>query len=48
LIVHYLERIAGRGVDIGERTISLVSGERIEDTMQQCLERDIDQNEVLS
>jgi phosphate transport system protein len=38
LIVHYLERIADHGVDIGERTIFLVSGERIEDAMQQYLE----------
>ncbi len=43
LIVHYLERIADHGVDIGERTIFLVSGERIEDAMQQYLERNIDQ-----
>jgi phosphate transport system protein len=45
LIVHYLERIADHGVDIGERTIFLVSGERIEDAMQQYFERTIDQNE---
>jgi phosphate transport system protein len=45
LIVHYLERIADHGVDIGERTIFLVSGERIEDAMQQYLERNIDQEE---
>ena len=45
LIVHYLERIADHGVDIGERTIFLVSGERIEDAMQQYLERNIDQDE---
>ena len=38
LIVHYLERIADHGVDIGERTIFLVSGERIEDAMQQYLD----------
>jgi phosphate transport system protein len=48
LIVHYLERIADHGVDIGERTIFLVSGERIEDAMQQYLERNVDQNEGLS
>jgi phosphate transport system protein len=48
LIVHYLERIADHGVDIGERTIFLVSGERIEDAMQQYLERNIDQGEGLS
>src|SRR5918992_740718 len=41
LIVHYLERIADHGVDIGERTIFLVSGERIEDAMQQYLEREL-------
>ena len=45
LIVHYLERIADHGVDIGERTIFLVSGERIEDAMQQYLERNIEQDE---
>ena len=45
LIVHYLERIADHGVDIGERTIFLVSGERIEDAMQQYLERNIDREE---
>src|SRR5918995_1356216 len=45
LIVHYLERIADHGVDIGERTIFFVSGERIEDAMQQYLERNIDQEE---
>jgi phosphate transport system protein len=46
LIVHYLERIADHGVDIGERTIFLMSGERIEDAMQQYLERNIDQDGV--
>jgi phosphate transport system protein len=45
LIVHYLERIADHGVDIGERTIFLASGERIEDAMQQYLERNMGQNE---
>ena len=48
MIVHYLERIADHGVDFGERTIFLVSGERIEDAMQQYLERNVDQNEGLS
>ena len=43
LIVHYLERISDHGVDIGERTIFLVSGERIEDAMKQYLERNEDQ-----
>ena len=42
LIVHYLERIADHGVDIGERTIFLVSGERIEDAMQQYLRRNME------
>jgi phosphate transport system protein len=42
LIVHYLERISDHGVDIGERTIFLVSGERIEDAMQQYLDRNVD------
>ena len=45
LIVHYLERISDHGVDIGERTIFLVSGERIEDTMQQYLDRNVDYGE---
>ena len=42
LIVHYLERISDHGVDIGERTIFLVTGERIEDAMQQYLDRNVD------
>ena len=46
LIVHYLERISDHGVDIGERTIFLVSGERIEDAMQQYLERNADQGGI--
>jgi phosphate transport system protein len=41
LIVHYLERIADHGVDIGGRTVFLVTGERIESAMQQYLERDL-------
>jgi phosphate transport system protein len=41
LIVHYLERISDHGVDIGELTIFLVSGERIESAMQQYLDRDL-------
>src|SRR5215210_2240861 len=45
LMVHYLERISDHGVDVGERTIFLVSGERIEDAMQQYLERNIDREE---
>jgi phosphate transport system protein len=46
LIVHYLERIADHGVDIGERTIFLVTGERIEDAMSQYLERNIEQDGI--
>jgi phosphate transport system protein len=46
LIVHYLERIADHGVDIGERTIFLVTGERIEDAMRQYLERNIEQDGI--
>ena len=42
LIVHYLERIADHGVDIGGRTVFLVTGERIEDAMRQYLDRDVD------
>jgi phosphate transport system protein len=39
LIVHYLERIADHGVDIGGRTVFLVTGERIEGAMRQYRER---------
>src|SRR5215212_2025591 len=42
LIVHYLERISDHGVDIGERTIFLVSGERIEEAMQLYLDRNVE------
>ena len=42
LMVHYLERIADHGVDIGGSTVFLVTGERIEDAMQQYLQRNID------
>jgi phosphate transport system protein len=41
LIVHYLERIADHGVDIGGRTVFLVTGERIEGAMQQYLDREL-------
>ena len=44
LIVHYLERISDHGVDIGGSTVFLVTGERIEDAMQQYLQRNIDQD----
>ena len=40
LIVHYLERISDHGVDIGGRTAFLLTGGRIEDAMQQYLDRD--------
>src|SRR5918995_1507865 len=43
LIVHYLERISDHGVDIGGRTVFLVTGERIESAMRQYLDRDIDE-----
>jgi phosphate transport system protein len=42
LIVHYLERISDHGVDIGGSTVFLITGERIEDAMQQYLRRNID------
>jgi phosphate transport system protein len=42
LIVHYLERISDHGVDIGGSTVFLVTGERIEDAMQQYLQRNIE------
>jgi phosphate transport system protein len=41
LIVHYLERIADHGVDIGGRTVFLVTGERIESAMRQYLDREL-------
>lgn len=41
LMVHYLERIADHGVDIGGRTVFLVTGERIESAMQQYINRDL-------
>jgi phosphate transport system protein len=40
LIVHYLERIADHGVDVGASTVFLITGERIEDAMQQYVDRD--------
>jgi phosphate transport system protein len=42
LMVHYLERIADHGVDIGGSTVFLITGERIEDAMQEYLQRNID------
>ncbi|WP_047864613.1 phosphate signaling complex PhoU family protein [Rubrobacter aplysinae] len=41
LIVHYLERISDHGVDIGGRTVFLVTGERMESAMRQYLDRDL-------
>jgi len=41
LIVHYLERTADHGVDIGGSTVLLVTGERMEDAMQQYMDRDL-------
>src|ERR671911_157899 len=41
LMVHYLERISDHGVDIGGSTGFLITGERIEDAMQQYLDRDM-------
>src|SRR5918999_4214843 len=41
LLVHYLERIADHGVDIGGHTVFLVTGERIESAMRQYLDRDL-------
>ena len=38
LMVHYLERISDHGVDIGGSTVFLITGERIEDAMQQYLD----------
>jgi len=43
LTVHYLERIADHGVDIGGRTVFLVTGERMESAMRQYRDRKIDQ-----
>ena len=45
LTVHYLERIADHGVDIGGSTVFLVTGQRIEDAMRQYLERDINRDD---
>jgi len=41
LTVHYLERIADHGVDIGGLTVFLTTGERIEDAMQQYMDREV-------
>ena len=39
LIVHYLERISDHGVDIGGSSVFLVTGERIEEAMQEYIDR---------
>jgi len=41
LMVHYLERIADHGVDIGADTVFLVTGEHIESAMRRYMERDL-------
>jgi phosphate transport system protein len=41
LMVHYLERISDHGVDVGGSAVFLVTGQRIEDAMQQYLDRDL-------
>jgi phosphate transport system protein len=43
LVVHYLERIADHGVDIGGRTVFLVTGERVEDVMRQYRKRHLEE-----
>ena len=45
LMVHYLERIADHGVDLGERTVFLVTGERMESAMRQYRDRDLNVDE---
>ena len=45
LMVHYLERIADHGVDVGGRTVFLVTGERMESAMRQYRERRIESDE---
>jgi phosphate transport system protein len=41
LMVHYLERISDHGVDVGGSAVFLVTGQRIEDAMQQYLDRNM-------
>ena len=45
LTVHYLERIADHGVDIAERTVFLVTGERMESALRGYRERRLDDYE---
>jgi phosphate transport system protein len=42
LTVHYLERISDHGVDVGGSAVFLVTGQRIEDAMQQYLDRNVE------
>src|ERR687898_188217 len=42
LMVHYLERISDHCVDVGGSAVFLVTGQRIEDAMQQYLDRNVD------
>ena len=42
VMVHYLERISDHGVDVGGSAVFLVTGQRIEDAMQQYLDRNVD------
>ncbi|MBV9453443.1 MAG: hypothetical protein JOZ19_04905 [Rubrobacter sp.] len=42
LTVHYLERIADHGVSIGERTVFLVTGERMESAMRLYRDQQLD------
>jgi|SRR5215207_1199237 len=41
LMVHYLERISDHGVGIGGSTVFLVTGQRIEEAMQQYTDREL-------
>jgi phosphate transport system protein len=41
LMVHYLERISDHGVGIGGSAVFLVTGERIEEAMQQYTDREL-------
>jgi phosphate transport system protein len=41
LMVHYLERISDHGVGIGGSTVFLVTGERIEEAVQQFTDREL-------
>jgi phosphate transport system protein len=41
LMVHYLERISDHGVNIGGSAVFLVTGQRIEDSMQEYMDREL-------